>query len=272
MEWRDLGRGDLRVPVIGMGTWRTFDVHGKEANAARARLVRRALDLSVSFFDTSPMYGGAERVLASSLAGRRSAALVATKVWSEEPREGFRQIDRALSYFGERIDLYQVHNLVNWQTYLPALLRMKERGEVGAVGVTHYSRWRLRSISEVMRTQPVDAIQVPYNPLRREVEAEILPLAAELGIGVVVMQPFDEGRLLRIQPPPEWLAGFAPFGVQTWPQVLLKWILSCSEITSVIPATRRESHLEENVVASEGPWFGPEEREEIARFVAAQRA
>lgn len=271
MEWRDLGSSELRVPVIGMGTWRTFDVHGKEANAARARLVRRALDLSVTFFDTSPMYGTAERVLAASLAGRRNAALVATKVWSEEPREGFRQIDRALSYFDDRVELYQVHNLVNWQTYLPALLRMKARGEIGAVGITHYSKWRLRSIADLMRSEPIDAIQVPYHPLRREVEAEILPLAGELGIGVVVMQPFDEGRLLRIQPPPEWLAGFARFGVQTWPQVLLKWILSRGEITTVIPATSRESHLVENAVAGEGPWFGPDEREEIARFVAAQR-
>jgi aryl-alcohol dehydrogenase-like predicted oxidoreductase len=271
MEWRDLGSSELRLPVIGMGTWRTFDVHGKEANAARARLVRRALDLSVSFFDTSPMYGEAERVLAASLAGRRDAALVATKVWSEEPREGFRQIDRALSYFDNRVDLYQVHNLVNWQTYLPGLLRMKQRGEIGAVGITHYSKWRLRSISELMRAGQIDAIQVPYNPLRREVEEEILPLAGDLGIGVVVMQPFDEGRLMRMTPPPEWLAGFAPFGVQTWPQVLLKWILSRPEITSVIPATRREAHLEENAVAGEGPWFGPDEREEIARFVVAQQ-
>jgi aryl-alcohol dehydrogenase-like predicted oxidoreductase len=266
LEWRDLGLSGLRVPVIGMGTWRTFDVYGKEDQAARRELVSEALDLSIRFLDSSPMYGEAERVLGTTLTGRRDRAIVATKVWSHDLAEGHGQIDRALQYFEDRIDLYQVHNLVRWSDYLPVFERMKANGTIRAVGVTHYQPSAFRELASVARSEPIDTIQIPYNPFERSVEREVLPVAAERQLGVIVMRPFGEGALLQRTPPNAALRPFRSFGCATWPQVLLKWILSDQRVTVVIPATRDATHLRANVVAGDGPWFGPAERAEVTRL------
>lgn len=269
MEWRDLGFSGLRVPVIGMGTWQTFDVYGKEDQAARRRLVTEALDQSIRFLDTSPMYGEAERVLGTTLTGRRDRAIVATKVWSHDITEGHGQIDRALLYFEDRIDLYQVHNLVRWQDYLPVFERMKAHGTIRAFGVTHYQPSAFAELMAIVRSEPIDTIQIPYNPFERAVEREVLPAAAERGLGVIVMRPFAEGDLLYQSPPGSAIRPFRRFGCFTWPQVLLKWILSDPRVSVVIPATRDVHHLRENAAAGDGPWFGPAERAEV--IALAQR-
>jgi aryl-alcohol dehydrogenase-like predicted oxidoreductase len=266
MEWRALGASGLQLPVIGMGTWRTFDVYGKEAQAARRMLIDRALDLDVAFFDSSPMYGEAEHVLGAALTGRRYRARIATKVWAHEERDGQAQIDRALYFFEGRVDLYQVHNLVNWRAYLPVFERMKSAGTLRASGVTHYLLSELPELVGIVERGLVDAVQVPYGPLVQAAGHELLPLARERGVGVVVMQPFLGGRLAAAQPPMHELGPFKTFGVSTWPQVLLKWILSEPAVTSVIPATSRVRHLEENAIAGDPPWFGPEERSEVVRI------
>jgi aryl-alcohol dehydrogenase-like predicted oxidoreductase len=263
LEWRDLGISGLRVPVIGMGTWRTFDVYGKEDQAARRQLVTEALDRSIRFLDSSPMYGEAERVLGTTLTGRRDRAIVATKVWSHDLSEGHGQIDRALMYFEDRVDLYQVHNLVRWQDYLPVFERMKADGTIKAMGVTHYQPSAFAELAAVARSEPIDTIQIPYNPFERAVERELLPLAAERQLGVIVMRPFGEGSLLRKTPPAGALQPFRRFGCTTWPQVLLKWVLSDPRISVVIPATRDAAHLRDNAAAGDGPWFGPAERAEV---------
>jgi len=266
MEWRALGASDLQLPVIGMGTWRTFDVYGKEAQAARKALIDRALELDVALFDSSPMYGEAEHVLGAALTGRRNQARVATKVWARDERDGQAQIDRALYYFEGRIDLYQVHNLVNWRAYLPVFERMKAAGTLRAGGVTHYLLSELPEIVHIVEQGLVDAVQVPYGPLVQTAGRELLPLARERGVGVLVMQPFLSGRLAAAQPPAHLLRPFAAFGVSSWPQVVLKWILSEPAVTAVIPATRRVRHLEENAAAGDPPWFGPDERAEVVRI------
>jgi aryl-alcohol dehydrogenase-like predicted oxidoreductase len=269
VEWRDLGQSGLRVPIVGMGTWLTFDVYGKEEQAARRDLVTTALDQSVRLFDSSPMYGEAERILGSALTGRRERAVVATKVWSNDLRAGHAQIDRALLYFEGRVDLYQVHNLVRWRDYLPVLERMRKDGTARATGVTHYQTRAFPELAEIMASEQIDAIQIPYNALNRAAERELLPLAAQYGIGVVVMQPLGEGRLTRTAPQPAVLRQFQAFGCYTWPQVLLKWILSDPRVTAVIPATRDPDHLLDNAAAGEPPWFGPRERAEIAMLAEA---
>lgn len=268
LEWRDLGFSGLRVPVIGMGTWQTFDVYGKEDQARRRRLVTDALDLSIRFLDTSPMYGEAERVLGTTLTGRRERAIVATKVWSHDLTEGHGQIDRALLYFEDRIDLYQVHNLVRWQDYLPVFERMKADGTIRAMGVTHYQPSAFAELASIARSQPIDTIQIPYNPFERDVERELLPLAADRGLGVIVMRPFAEGALVLQSPPSSALSPFRRFGCRTWPQVLLKWILSDPRVSVVIPATRDADHLYDNAIAGDGPWFGPAERAEVVKLAA----
>jgi aryl-alcohol dehydrogenase-like predicted oxidoreductase len=267
MEWRDFGTTGLRVPVVGMGTWRTFDVYGKEDQAARRDLVGAALDLSVRFLDSSPMYGESERVLGASLTGQRDRAIVATKVWSHDPIEGQAQIDRALHYYEDRVDVYQVHNLVRWRDYLPVFERMKAAGTIRAAGVTHHQASAFPELAEIIRTQAIDCIQIPYNPLQREIEREILPLAAEHELAVIVMRPFGEGALLRYPPPADRLRPFERFGCATWSQVLLKWVLSDPRVTVAIPATSNLDHLRRNAAAGSPPWFGPDERAEVVRLV-----
>jgi aryl-alcohol dehydrogenase-like predicted oxidoreductase len=201
MEKRLLGKSGLEVPVVGMGTWRTFDVSGQKAEENARAIVDQALAAGANFFDSSPMYGQAERVLGQALQGRREAAMIATKVWARALSEGRSQIERALSFFGGHVELYQIHNLAAWREHLPVLERLKEAGQITAIGATHYSASAFGELAEVMKTGRITAIQIPYNPVEREVERVILPLAADLGLGVVVMRPFGEGSLMRRIPP-----------------------------------------------------------------------
>jgi aryl-alcohol dehydrogenase-like predicted oxidoreductase len=266
MEHRRLGTSGLVVPVIGMGTWRTFDVRAARAEQNAVAVVDHALTAGARFFDSSPMYGEAERVLGLALDGRREAALVATKVWTPSAADGRTQADRALALLGGYIDLYQIHNLVNWQGHLPMLESLREKGLVTAIGATHYRAAAFGELATVMRTGRVTAIQIPYNPHERDVEREILPLAADLGIGVVVMRPFGEGALVRRSPPASALRGLEAFGVRTWAQALLKWILSDPRCAVAIPATSRPDRMSENAAAGEPPWFGPDERAYVAKL------
>lgn len=266
METRLLGQTGLRVPAVGMGTWRTFDVLGVAAERNARAVVDAAFAVGASFFDSSPMYGEAERILAATLEGRRDAAVIATKIWTPSAVEGHAQAERALRLFGGWVDLYQVHNLVNWREHLVLLERLRDAGRVRAIGATHYSPSAFGELAQVMRTGRITAIQIPYNPLEREVEHAILPLAAELGLGVVVMRPFGEGSLLRRQPPAAELEPLHPFGVTTWAQALLKWVLSEPRCHVAIPATSRPERMIENAAAGEPPWFGVEERALVARL------
>jgi aryl-alcohol dehydrogenase-like predicted oxidoreductase len=260
MEQRTLGQTGISVPVVGMGTWRTFDVTAPAEVTTRGEVVDTALHEGVRFFDSSPMYGEAERVLGGALAGRRDAALVATKVWTADPAQGEQQIAAALGYFGGWVDLYQVHNLVAWRTWLPVLERLRDAGQVRAIGATHYVPSAFPELRQVMETGRIGAIQIPYNPLEREVEREILPLAEALGLGVVVMRPFAQDALMRRPPASDALAPLRPFGISTWAQALLKWVLRDPRCTVVIPATANPAHLAENAAAGSAPWLGPDER------------
>jgi aryl-alcohol dehydrogenase-like predicted oxidoreductase len=266
MERRRLGQSGLEVPVIGMGTWRTFDVRGAHDEARARRIVDEALAVGVTFFDSSPMYGDAERVLGAALAPVRSRALIATKIWARRADEGRRQVRDALGVFGNHVDLYQVHNLVNWREQLTLLEELQAQGLVTAIGATHYQPTAFDTLQEVMETGRIAAIQIPYNPLERDVEATILPLAADLGLGVVVMRPFGERALLQHVPDASDLQPLAAFGVTTWPQALLKWGLSDPRCHVAIPATFNAAHLRDNAVAGRPPWLGPEERRYVAQL------
>jgi aryl-alcohol dehydrogenase-like predicted oxidoreductase len=266
MDRRRLGDSGLEVPVIGMGTWRTFDVRGTREEAKAGEIVAEAIDLGVDFFDSSPMYGEAERVLGAALHATRPRARVATKIWARTLEEGRRQAAAALRFFGNHVDLYQVHNLVNWREQLALLEDLKAQGLVTAIAATHYQHSAFEELAEVMKTGRITAIQIPYNPLQREVEAIILPLATDLGLGVVVMRPFGEGALLRQVPKASELEPLAAFGVTTWTQALLKWGLSDPRCHVAIPATFNLAHLRDNALAGSPPWFGPEERTYVAQL------
>jgi len=258
LEERRLG------PVVGLGTWNTFD-----ADAALAgRLVGAAVEAGLCVVDTSPMYDGAEASLASALAGRRSEIDVATKIWAYSIAEGHEQLARQLDWFG-RVELEQIHNLAAWREQLPWLLEEQQRGRIGRLGVTHYASSALGELAEALRTGHFQTVQVPFNPGERDCERELLPLAEELGIAVIAMRPLGAaGGLVTRSPAPRELEPFRPFGVETWAQALLKWALSDERIDLVIPATRQPERVAENAAAGRPPWFGPEERhlvEELAR-------
>jgi aryl-alcohol dehydrogenase-like predicted oxidoreductase len=270
IDTRRLGRAALEVPVVGLGTWRVLDARGEEQERHCHRVVHRALDENMSFVDTSPMYGAAERVLAEALHGRREDAFVATKLWTRDDAEARHQLDQALKWYGDRVELYQVHNLIGWPERLDLLEGPRETGRVRAIGATHYSPAAFDELEAVMRTGRIDAVQVPYNPRERAVERRILPFAADHGIGVIVMRPFGQGELLRRWPSGDDLRPLAGFGVHTWPQALLKWILSDLRTTVAIPATSRLEHVTENALAGAPPWFGPAERSLVERLAGVE--
>jgi aryl-alcohol dehydrogenase-like predicted oxidoreductase len=263
MERREIAGEPL--PVVGMGTWQTLDVRGAAAEANAQAVVAAGLAAGVRVYDSSPMYGEAERVLADGLAGRRDEAYVATKIWTPDPAEGERQAAYALSLYGH-VDLYQVHNLVNTPAQLALLERLRDEGRVRHIGATHYSAGAFGELAQVMRSGRIDSIQIPYNPHEREVEDEILPLADELGLGVLVMRPLGGGRLARLNPPADALR---ELGVDTWAQALLKWVLSDPRCTVAIPATSRPERPAENAAAGSPPWFDGEQRALVARLAGA---
>jgi aryl-alcohol dehydrogenase-like predicted oxidoreductase len=256
----------MLVPAVGVGTWQTFDVRGPREEERVERQVTEALEAGADLFDSSPMYGSAERVLGRAMEGRRDRALIATKVWARSIEEGRRQIESALGFFGGRVELYQVHNLVAWSEHLPMLEGLRDAGKVTLIGATHYSPSALEDLEQAMSSNRIDAIQVPYNPIERDVERRILPLAEDLGLGVVVMRPFAEGSLMRRSPSREDLSPLEPFGISTWAQALLKWVLSDPRCHVAIPATSTPGRITENAAAGDPPWLGREERDLIARL------
>ena len=251
---------------MGLGTWQVLDVRGSEEEA-RHEVVRVALEEDANLFDSSPMYGEAERVLGDALRKfGRDRAIVATKVWTSNDGEAERQIERSLSYFGGRVELYQVHNLVAVERRLNTLHRLKDEGRVRAVGATHYSRAAFGDLMSVMRSGRVEFVQVPYNAAETTAAEELLPLAEELGLGVIAMVPFGSGRLVRRAPLQSDLEPLREFGVETWAQALLKFVLSDRRVSSAIPATTSPERMRENARAGDPPWFGEEERRYVAEL------
>jgi diketogulonate reductase-like aldo/keto reductase len=259
MEERRLG------PVVGLGTWNTF---GDDLRLAQ-EVVAAALESGTRLVDSSPMYRGAERSLAASLKDRRDRATVATKIWAGSVEEGREQLARQLDWFG-RVEVEQVHNLVAWREHLPWLEAERDRGSIDLLGVTHYSAAASGELAAALRTGHFQTLQVPYNPLERECERELLPLAAELGVAVIAMRPLSEGALLRREPAARELEPLRPFGVDTWAQALLKWALSDERIDVVIPATRNPEHARANARAGRPPWLGAEERALVERLATSR--
>jgi diketogulonate reductase-like aldo/keto reductase len=254
MEERRLG------PVVGLGTWNTF---GRDVGLAKT-VVRAAFDAGCRVFDSSPMYGGAEASLAAALAAGRWEATIATKIWARGLGEGREQYRRQVEWFG-RVEIEQIHNLVSWQDHLPWLEEERDAGRIDRLGVTHYSPGAFGDLANALRARRFDTLQVPLNPWERECERELLPLASELGVAVIVMRPLGEGELLRRRVPEDALA---QLGVGSWPEALLKWALSDERVDVVIPGTRNPDHARANAAAGSPPWFDEEQRrlvESLAR-------
>jgi diketogulonate reductase-like aldo/keto reductase len=261
MDARPLGRTGIDLPVVGLGTWRVFDLPPARQDAADA-VVATAFEGGARVVDSSPMYGRAEAVLSAALGERRSAAFVATKVWTSSVADGRRHFTRQLGWFGGRVDLLQVHNLVAWREHLDWMERERAVGNVRALGVTTFQPSTYELLERILRTGRVHAVQVPVNPREREAEARILPLATDLGIGVVGMRPFAEGGLLGRPFPPELGAA----GLSGWPEALLRWVLADERVTVTLPATSSADHAAANVATGSMPALDPELRERIGRL------
>ena len=207
-------------------------------------------------------YGRAEETLAKALEGRRDQAMIATKIWTSSPSEGREQVNQALRLFG-RVEIYQVHNLVNWPAQLRLLEQLKGEGKIDAIGATHYDPGGFDDLCDLMSTGRLDMVQVPYNPRRREAERRVLPLAAELGLGVLTHSPLRFGVLDR-PPSPE---AIKPFGVNTWAQAILKWIASDPRVSCVLTATKTPGRPTENAQAGDPPWLDAAQRERLSALL-----
>ncbi len=262
MEYRKLGSSD--VSVIGLGTLRTFDVTDQAEVAQRQQIIDNCLANEVNLIDSSPFYGNAERVLGQTTEGLRDRFFLATKVRVEGKDAGEAQIAQSFELFGtEYIDLFQVHNMIDWRTHLTTLERLKDEGRIGMIGVTAMVHEAYPEIAGLMREGRIDAVQLPYNVVERGCEEVMLPLAEELGIGFLVMEPLKKGvyvKELKSQPN---LAPLAELGIETWAQALLAWVISDPRVTATIPATSRPERVAENAKAgSVGP-LPPELRDYV---------
>lgn len=257
MQQRRIPSSGESLPVIGVGTWRTFDVGKRpEERAPLAEVLRLLFEAGGSVIDTSPMYGAAEGVVGDLLAGAgaRDKAFIATKVWTSGRAAGAEQMTRSLQLLRTgHVELMQVHNLLDWRAHLPTLRAWKQEGRIRYLGVTHYTDSAHDELEAVLRAERWDFVQLNYAADDRAVERRLLPLAAERGTAVIVNQPFGGGGLLRRLSPRPLPAWAGEIGCTSWAQLLLKFVLAHPAVTCVVPGTSKPDHLRDNVRAGSGP-------------------
>jgi aryl-alcohol dehydrogenase-like predicted oxidoreductase len=256
MNTRPIPSTQEALPVIGCGTWLGFDRRpGSAEYQALAGVLDALFAAGGKLIDSSPMYGRAEQTTGELLAAskQRGQPFLATKVWTSGREAGIAQMEQSFARLRTGlIDLMQVHNLVDWHTHLATLRGWKDQGRVRYLGITHYSTSAYAEVEAVMRAEQLDFLQINYSIESREAEQRLLPLAAERGMAVIVNMPFGGGRLmrkLRNQPLPDWAADI---GCTSWPQVLLKFVLSHPAVTCTIPGTSRPEHMADNAAAGAG--------------------
>jgi diketogulonate reductase-like aldo/keto reductase len=259
------------LPVIGLGTWQTFDVGRSESERAPLREVLRELvQRGGSVVDSSAMYGQSESVVGDLAAELqlRNQLFLATKVWTSGREAGIRQMEQSFKRLRtDRMDLMQVHNLVDWRTHLKTLRRWKEEGKVRYIGVTHYTESAYEDLARVLKTEELDFVQINYSVSEREAERRILPMAAERRLAVLVNRPFAQAGLfskVRGKPLPPWAKDI---GCASWAQFFLKFVLAHPAITCAIPGTGNAQHLVDNMQAATGTLPDAAMRERIARIV-----
>ena len=262
MEFRKLG--NLDVSTIGLGTLRTFDVTSDEDIAVRREIVDNCLANGINFIDSAAAYGNSEMVVGKTTSGRRDKFYMATKVRVEGKQAGEAQIAESFRAFQtDYIDLIQVHNMIDYRTHLPTLQALKSQGKIGMVGVTAMVTEAYPEIMDLMRAGSVDAVQIPYNVVQTEAADELLPLAQELGIGILTMEPLKKGRFVNDLKKQPDLAPLAGTGIDTWAQALLAWVVSDPRVALTIPATSRSERISENAAAGSVPRLTDELRDYI---------
>ena len=260
------------LPIIGLGTWQTFDVGlNQPAREPLKAVLREFARAGGRVIDSSPMYGNSETVagdLAAEL-GVHKQLFLATKVWTSGREAGVRQMEESFRRLrAQRMDLMQVHNLVDYRTHLATLRRWKAEGKVRYIGVTHYTASAYNELARVIASEELDFVQLNYSLVEREAEKRLLPFAAEKQLAVLVNRPFAEGRLFnraRGKSLPAWATDI---GCASWAQFFLKFIISHPAVTCAIPATSKADHLADNMRAGLEPIPDAKDRERIARYYA----
>jgi diketogulonate reductase-like aldo/keto reductase len=271
MQTRPIPSSGERLPVVGCGTWRAFDV-GTAAteHGPLAEVLSVLFDAGGAVIDSSPMYGAAEGVVGELLSGMnaRRKAFIATKVWTRGRAAGIAQMQRSLDLLrADPIDLMQVHNLLDWQVHLETLRIWKAEGRIRYLGVTHYDPSAYTELEAVMRSERLDFVQVNYAANDRDAERRILPLAADRGVAVIINRPFGGGSLLRDLGPKSLPPWARDIDCDSWAQVLLKFVLGHPAVSCVIPGTGRPEHMRDNVRAGVGRTPDAGMRARIAAFV-----
>ena len=258
------------MPVIGLGTWRAFDVGLGAVRRPLGKVLQLLLDAGGRIIDSSPMYRRAETVTGDLLAesGARPRSFLATKVWTTGRERGIEQMRRSAQLLrAEVIDLMQIHNLVDWRTHLATLRRMKEEGRVRYIGITHYTTGALPELARILDREPdIDFVQLGYSLATRAAETELLPTAAARGIAVIVNQPLERGELFRRvrgRAVPDWVS---EFDCTSWAQLFLKYILAEPAVTCVIPATGNPEHIKDDLAAGFGNLPDTRQRQQIRQF------
>ena len=266
--------GDKKLPVIGLGTWRTFNVGtDQKLLDARTEVVKTFFELGGGMIDSSPMYGSAPDVMGYALQklGITDSLFSAEKVWSPAGGSAREQVaDLQARWKVDQFDLVQIHNLTDWREHLAALQEMKAEGKIRHIGITTSHGRRHQEFEQIMAAEDIDFVQLTYNIAQREAENRLLPLAEEKGIAVIANRPFDGGSLIkgvkrRDEPLPEWAE--AECGCTTWADFLLKFIVSHPAITCAIPATTKVEHLRENMRAGMSPMPSASTRQKMADYI-----
>jgi diketogulonate reductase-like aldo/keto reductase len=262
-----------KLPVIGLGTWKVFDVGSSESERAPlAEVLRLFLKMGGRVIDSSPMYGRSEQVIGDLTAklGIGEKLFLATKVWTSGKQAGIESMERSFVRLQTRqIDLMQVHNLVDIATQLATMREWKAQGRFRYIGITHYESSAFAEVEKVLQKEKLDFVQINFSIMEREAEQKILPLALDRGVAVIVNRPFGGGDLFSRVKTKQLPAGAADFDCHSWAQFFLKWILGHPAVTCAIPATNNPKHLEDNMQAGMGPLPDAKTRQRMAEYVSA---
>ncbi|NNF21985.1 MAG: aldo/keto reductase [Saprospiraceae bacterium] len=244
------------IPIIGLGTWQTFDVgHTKEELDPLREVLKVLIKYGGSVIDSSPMYGRSEKVVGNLTRelGLKDNIFEATKVWTTGEKAGQLQIQNSISLLDARpLDLLQIHNLVDWKTHIKTLRNLKDAGKIRYIGITHYLEGAYPEMEKIMKQEKPDFIQINYNLAVRDADKRILPLAKDKGIAVLINRPYEGGTLFRKFKERSLPAWAGEFDASSWGQLFLKFILSNNAVTCVIPGTSKPRHMEDNAQAGFG--------------------
>ncbi|MEQ8926716.1 MAG: aldo/keto reductase [Fulvivirga sp.] len=268
---RVIGNTNEMLPVVGLGTWQTFDIGSNSSEReALSNVLRELRSYGGSVVDSSPMYGRSEEVVGdlSSKLGIVNDLFMATKVWTSGKQAGINQMNQSIQLMKKaRMDLMQIHNLLDWQTHIKTLKDWKEQGRIRHIGITHYVSGAFGRMESIMKSEPIDFIQLNYSIDSREAENTILPLAKDLGIAVLINRPYGGGYLFKKvkgKQLPEWAK---EFDCASWGQFFLKYLLSNEAVTCVIPGTSKPHHMVDNLKAGIGTLPSPKMKGKMVELV-----